>query len=105
MWASALSPRLSALRQWRSQGQASLSPLLGLIGLAAATLIMADSVLFLGIRQKTQSQGGSVVSELAESAVRPGREAGRVYVNMPSFLTPTTDDFLLGHSGVTILPD
>ena len=76
-----------------------------LLGVAAVVAVLAESLAFVAIRERLLDQGASVVRQLVDSATQPGPEAGRVYVNVPAFVGPTAPDFLLGHSGVTMLPD
>jgi len=89
LWASAL----AANRTW------------GILGLAALLSVLGGSYVFIGVRERLLDQGASVVRQVIDTAVQAGPEAGRTYINVPAFLGPKDADFLLGHSGVTMLPD
>lgn len=83
---------------------AALAPSrLGLSILPAVLLLiaLAESWSFLAIRERFLDQGAAVVRQLLATA----DQGGRVYVNLPAFFGPKDPDFLLGHSGVTMLPD
>jgi hypothetical protein len=86
---------------------AALTPLRprGLLGAVALVAILAESWAFGSIRERMLDQGAAIVRQIVDTAAQAGSEAGRIYVNVPAFLGPTTPDFLLGHSGVTMLPD
>jgi hypothetical protein len=77
----------------------------GVLGLAAIVAVLAESYAFVGVREKLLDQGANVVRQLIDTATQSQPEAGRTYINVPAFLGPKDSDFLLGHAGVTMLPD
>ncbi len=91
LWACALAPQ--RLSGW------------GILGSAAMLAMLAQSWLFVSIRERLLDQGAALVRQVVATAAQSGPEAGRTYVNVPAFLGPKESDFLLGHSGVTMLPD
>lgn len=86
LWAAALS-------RWRIVG--------GLVIVA----ILLESYSFVAERQRLLDLGAGVVRQVVDTAAQALPDAGRVYVNVPAFVGPKDSDFLLGHSGVTMLPD
>jgi hypothetical protein len=85
LWAAALAPA-----SWASA-----------IGGAATVAVLGQSWLFVAERERLVEQGGAVVQQVVDTA----RAGGRVYVNVPAFIGPRTEDLPLGHYGVTMLPD
>jgi hypothetical protein len=100
LWAAALAPAdwAAAAGSWRSR-------LLPASGAVAAVAVLAVSWRFIAERERLLDRGAAVVSQLIETATKPGPDGGRVYVNIPAFVGPKQPDFLLGHAGVTMLPD
>ncbi|HLG71589.1 MAG TPA: hypothetical protein VK009_14300 [Chloroflexota bacterium] len=70
-------------------------------GALALLAILAESWAFVDIREHLLDSGAAIVDQVMVTA----SNGGRVYVNTPAFLGPKDADFLLGHSGVTMLPD
>jgi hypothetical protein len=104
LWAAALAPH--APSHARAAGRAATTSLVGnLAGGLALLAILAQSAAFVGLRERLLDEGAALVGQVMASATKAGPEAGRLYVNVPAFLGPTGGDFLLGHSGVTMLPD
>jgi len=101
LWAAALAPS-AALRVTPA---AALRLAAAATGLACVAAILVESYGFIARRERLLAQGASVVSQLIDTATQPGPDAGRTYVNVPAFIGPKEQDFLLGHSGVTMLPD
>lgn len=76
-----------------------------LLGTLAILAVLAESFVFVNLRERLLDQGAAVVRQVIDTASQAGPDAGRTYVNVPAFLGPKATDFLLGHSGVTMLPD
>ena len=96
-WAAAISPTLPA----RSVGGYARAAL----GLLIAAFILVTSSQFIVKRIQLQAQGAAVVWQLAETATLQGPEAGRLYVNLPSWISFKQREFLLGSTGVSMIPD
>ncbi|MBV8084029.1 MAG: glycosyltransferase family 39 protein [Chloroflexi bacterium] len=85
LWAAALTPA-----SWATA-----------LGGAAIVAVLGQGWLFVAERERFVEQGGAVVQQLVDTA----RAGGRVYVNVPAFVGPQTEELPLGHYGVTMLPD
>lgn len=91
---------LSAAFLWRAR---SPKILFGSVSLALACVILVQSVLFVKERDALFVEGSKVVRSLAETALDP-RRPGRTYVNFPSWFALKRSDYLLGHTGVIMVP-
>ena len=96
-WAAAISPTLPVRSAVRFAGAA--------LGLLFAALILVTSGQFIVKRSQLQAQGAAVVWQLAETASLQAPEAGRIYVNLPSWISFKQKEFLLGSTGISMIPD
>ncbi len=96
-WAAAISPTLPVLPAGKFAGAA--------LGFLIAALILLTSGQFIVLRSQLQAQGAAVVWQLAETATLQGPEAGRLYVNLPSWISFKQQEFLLGSTGISMIPD
>lgn len=101
LWAAALAPQASV---WRESPRRARSVLTTAGGLALAALVLFDSAAFIRVIGRMQTQGAQVVRQLVETATLSGPEAGRVYINLPSWFALKDQGYLLGHNGVTMVP-
>ncbi len=106
LWAAALAPGDASLRKLRNRPARALLPAIPTaIGLAATGAILLDSFNFISLRETMQSKAAAVVTQLVDTATRPDPQAGIIYVNLPSFLAVKSSSYLLGHTGITLMPD
>ena len=96
-WAAAISPTFPVRSAGRFAGAA--------LGLLIAALILVTSSQFIFKRSQLQTQGAAVVWQLAETATSQAPEAGRIYVNLPSWISFKQKEFLLGSTGISMIPD
>ena len=96
-WAAAISPTLPVRSAGRFAGAA--------LGLLFAALILVTSSQFIVKRSQLQAQGAAMVWQLADTATLQGPEAGRLYVNLPSWISFKRQEYLLGTTGVSMIPD
>ncbi|MBI4497832.1 MAG: hypothetical protein HY689_08040 [Chloroflexi bacterium] len=102
-----LSPSLSG-KEAGAVAQAWPSPwrlVSGILGLGLAALVLWFNLGFILQLGAAQAQGAAIVRQLAETAAQPGPEAGRIYVNVPPWLALKTRGYLLGHYGMTMIPE
>ncbi|MBV9121585.1 MAG: hypothetical protein JOZ39_12825, partial [Chloroflexi bacterium] len=97
-WAATLTP--SAARPRLAWGTLAAAG-----GLASIALILGQAYTFVARREQLLNPASAVVRQIVASATQPGQQAGRIYVNVPSFLAPRDQSFPMGHYGVTLLPD
>lgn len=74
-------------------------------GLLVVAAILVSSYMAIARLEAVQAQGAEIVSRVIETATQDGPEAGRVYVNVPAFIAPREAGFVLGHWGITMLPE
>ncbi|MBI2953837.1 MAG: hypothetical protein HYY30_05955 [Chloroflexi bacterium] len=91
---------LSAPFRWRTR---ALKVSSGLLSLGLVGLIVAQSALFIQERDALFVEGAKLVRNLAATAADP-RRPGRTYVNFPSWFALKRPDYLLGHTGVIMVP-
>ena len=96
-WAAAISPTLPVRSADRFAGAA--------LGLLFAALILVTSSQFIVKRSQLQAQGAAMVWQLADTATLQGPETGRLYVNLPSWISFKRQEYLLGHTGISLIPD
>ncbi len=72
-----------------------------LLGAALIAAVLVESYAFIAVRERLLDRGADIVRQVVQTALA----GGRTYVNVPAFVGPTEPDFLLGHSGITMLPD
>ncbi|MCL5959852.1 MAG: hypothetical protein M1358_11180 [Chloroflexi bacterium] len=76
----------------------------GFIGGIVAVIILIQGGGFALGRQVLFKQGAGVMRRFYSSATDADRP-GRIYVNFPSWLAFKRNEFLFGHTGVTMVPD